>query len=430
MGRFRTKGTRRFQFDQLESRVVLSNVFVSPTGSDAAAGTATAPWKTLQHAADVVKAGDLVDVKAGTYSGFVLRSSGTASSPITFKAEPGVTINTPTSYSGDDIYLYGASFVTVQGFTVTGATHAGISSRLNHDATIVNNVADNNAIWGIYTSHSDRVVIDHNVTSRSHQQHGIYVANATVSPVITNNIVWGNSNCGIQMNGDAGQGGTGLITGATVTGNIIYNNGKTGGSAINADGVQNSVFQNNLLYNNHANGLSLFHGDGAAGSSNNCVINNTIINASDGRSSLNIQGGSTGNTVYNNILLNNSTYYAALNVSTDSLSGFKSDYNAVTSRFTADSGNSFINLAGWQKLTGQDAHSFVATSAQLFLAPASNNYSLSSTSPAIDAGLTSVAPTVDIQGRTRVSVFDLRVDIGAYEYPKGLSGWPTTMSGA
>ena len=36
--------------------------FVSLTGSDSAAGTAAAPWRTLQHAANVVAPGDRLDV--------------------------------------------------------------------------------------------------------------------------------------------------------------------------------------------------------------------------------------------------------------------------------------------------------------------------------------------------------------------------------
>src|SRR5437870_5458992 len=54
--------------DSLESRLLLSTYYVSPSGSDAAAGGQAAPWKTLQKAADNAKAGDVVHVGAGTYS--------------------------------------------------------------------------------------------------------------------------------------------------------------------------------------------------------------------------------------------------------------------------------------------------------------------------------------------------------------------------
>jgi hypothetical protein len=39
---------------------------VATTGDDAAAGTSGAPWKTIQHAADRVVAGDTVVIHAGS----------------------------------------------------------------------------------------------------------------------------------------------------------------------------------------------------------------------------------------------------------------------------------------------------------------------------------------------------------------------------
>src|SRR4051812_48237252 len=70
-----------------------TNYFVSSSGSDSAAGTSAAPWRTLQHAADVTFAGDRVTARAGNYVGFDLRHSGSAALPIEFVADPGVLIN-------------------------------------------------------------------------------------------------------------------------------------------------------------------------------------------------------------------------------------------------------------------------------------------------------------------------------------------------
>jgi hypothetical protein len=42
-----------------------------------------------------------------------------------------------------------------------------------------------------------------------------------------------------------------------ISGYVIYGNGEKGGSAINCDGVQDSLIRNNLLYGNHASGISL-----------------------------------------------------------------------------------------------------------------------------------------------------------------------------
>src|SRR4051812_13278515 len=93
--------TRQVRLECLEGRRLLSGYFVSPAGSDGAAGTADAPWLTLQHAADRVGAGDVVTVRAGTYVGFHLETDGAAAAPITFQAEAGVTINARNANTPD-----------------------------------------------------------------------------------------------------------------------------------------------------------------------------------------------------------------------------------------------------------------------------------------------------------------------------------------
>ncbi|MBE0342012.1 DUF1565 domain-containing protein, partial [Paenibacillus sp. 28ISP30-2] len=42
--------------------------YVATSGSDSNAGTSDAPWKTLQHAADVAPAGSTVYVRGGVYN--------------------------------------------------------------------------------------------------------------------------------------------------------------------------------------------------------------------------------------------------------------------------------------------------------------------------------------------------------------------------
>ena len=77
------RGRRSFtpSFEQLESRLALSTYYVATTGNDTAAGTSTAPWLTLQHGVDTIKAGDTIIVKAGTYAGARIGNSGAAWRP-------------------------------------------------------------------------------------------------------------------------------------------------------------------------------------------------------------------------------------------------------------------------------------------------------------------------------------------------------------
>ena len=413
MSRRAAGAARRLRFEGLESRLALATLYVSPLGSDAGNGSETAPWKTLQKAADSVAAGDTVIVRSGNYAGFHLTRDGTAASPITFRADAGVLINARNSVTPDGINLEGADYVTIEGFTVNGMPRAGIRSVINHHATIRNNRTDANGVWGIFTGFSADVRIEGNVTTRSVQEHGIYVSNSADRPTIRGNTSWGNYGNGIHMNGDVSLGGDGIISGALVENNVIYDNGRGGGSGINADGVQNSVFQNNLLYGNHASGMSLYRIDGGGGSSGNLVVNNTIIGAADSRWALNINTGSVNNTVLNNVLYTHHSVRGSITISPDSLAGFTSDYNVVMNRFTTNDGMSVISLAQWRSATGQDMHSIIAAPDQLFVNAGANDYHLSATSPALDAGTALRAPSRDLEGTARPSGGG--IDIGAYE---------------
>jgi hypothetical protein len=69
-----------------------STFYVSTSGSDSNSGSASAPWKTIQHAASTVTAGATVIVESGTYHESVTFSnSGTSSEPIVFNGQ-GVAI--------------------------------------------------------------------------------------------------------------------------------------------------------------------------------------------------------------------------------------------------------------------------------------------------------------------------------------------------
>ena len=405
--------------------------YVSASGNNAAAGTSpAAAWKTLQHAADVVHAGDTVIVLPGTYAGFNLFTSGAPGAPITFTANPGasapnpaVIVNTNNTFTNKDrINLEGASWVLIEGFTVLGTgdpatNRAGIRAVTADHVTLRSNRCDQCGTWGLFTGFVDDLLIEDNEASRSAEQHGIYVSNSGDRPVVRRNLIWGNHSAGLHMNGDVTQGGDGVISNALVERNVIHDNGNgdpafgpPGGSAINCDGVQDSVIRNNLLWNNHKTGIALYRIDGGGPSSGNLVTCNTVHNAADARWCLEISDGSTNNTVRDNVLLNDHPFRGAIETTTDCLPGFSSDFGAVKDRFSLD--DNFLSLAQWQTATGQDAHSFVATTA-LFTNAAGGDYTLAAGSAAIDAGTAFMAPADDLLGKHRPA--GAGFDIGAYE---------------
>ncbi len=402
--------------------------YVDPGGSNLANGSSGSPWQTLQFAAESVGAGDRVVVRPGTYIGFDLRTSGTFGSPIEFFAQPGVLINQDNPKTSDGINLEGVSHVIIDGFSVTGASRAGVRSvgpwnggalGFAEFVTVRNVHAYDNGKWGIFTGFVHDLLIEQNETSGSILEHGIYVSNSGDRPTVRKNFVWGNNGNGIHMNADVDSGLDGIITDALISDNVIHDNGSGGGSGINMDGVQNSRVVNNLLYNNHASGIALFQENGAEGAKNNQVLNNTVINSTAGRWALTIGNGSTDNTVMNNIFYSAHSFRGAMDVSVDSMSGFLSDYNALEDRFTTDGGDSTIlNFAEWQTQTGQDAHSFTAEPAELFQDVVAGDYHLKSGSPAIDTGTSALAPLVDLEGSVRPA--GLGFDIGTYEFGSNL----------
>jgi hypothetical protein len=390
-----------------------ADYWVKNGGSDAADGLSVATaWATLGHAAGVVDPGDTVHVLDGSYQGFYLDRSGLPGAPITFVAEgPGALITADNGTTPDGINLEGASHVVIDGFVVNDRTRTGVRAVLASDVTIRNCRLGHNGRWGILTGFVDDLVVEDNEAHDSQIEHGIYVSNSGDRPVIRRNLVYDNHANGIHMNGDASLGGDGVISDALVERNVIHGNGAGGGSGINMDGVVDSVVRNNLLYDNHASGVSLYRIDGGSGSTGNLVVNNTILNAADGRWAVNVSGGSTGNTVLNNVLYTAHSFRGAITADASSLAGLVSDHNVVMDRFSTDGGDTVIPLATWQA-GGRDTNSVVASPVDVFLAPGTD-FHLKPGSPALDLGTLAGAPADDLDGAPRP--VGAAVDAGAYE---------------
>lgn len=386
--------------------------YVAADGSDRADGGESAPWKTLQHAANRARAGDTVIVRPGQYRGFQLERSGERGRPIRFLGERGARISGNNPRTADAINLEGASDIWIEGFDILGASRAGIRAVQCERVTVRKNKIDQSGKWGVFTGFCHDLVVEGNEVSRTDEQHGVYASNSGDRPIIRGNLIWGNRVNGVHLNGDREMGGDGMISGALVEDNVIHGNGAGGGAAINGDGVTGSVIRNNLLYDNQANGIALYRIDAAAGSKDNIIVNNTIVMPARTRWCIRVVDGSTGNTIQNNILLSAHERRGAIDISADSVPGTKSDYNVVIGRFTDDDAESILDLAAWQRKHQLDAHSVVATAAALFVDPAAHDYRLKPGAPAIDKAH-GEAPPRDIAARVRP--VGPAHDIGAFE---------------
>jgi parallel beta-helix repeat protein len=440
-----SRSRSRLQIEQLETRLALSNYIVSPTGNDSAAGTAVAPWKTLQHASDLAKPGDVISVRAGTYAGFIMGwnfpQGGTANAPITFQADPGTLINVRNGKTPDAIDLENCNYVTISGFTIIpDASQSNWRTALRAAGGGIGVNFSNNTIQlrqvdqcGMMTSFTTDLLVQNNTVSGGYDT-GIYVANSAVRPTVRGNKVTNVLGNGLLLNGDVSQGGNGLIPGALVENNIITNVGMGGslakygaGSAINLGGVQNSVIRNNIIANAHAKGLTVAQLQSSQGSTNNLIANNTIMVAADGQSALRLADASTGNTIINNVLYSASTNGTdgTLIASAASLAGMKMDYNAVAPRFSADEGSSTLTLSQWQSKYAFDTHSFLLDLTKSFVNASGLDFHLPSTSILIDKGTSQNAPSTDLENKPRPS--GNGVDIGAYEFQAGSTSAPAPV---
>lgn len=407
----------------LVPEVMATTYYVSTTGDDSWSGTSPdSAFATLQHAADSVIPGDSVLTLSGSYAGFDLRTGGTENDPIVFAtAETGVWIDQENPVTQDGINLEGADWVVIDGFNLTGLPRNGIRVVLSDYVIVRNCYCENCYERGIFTAFAEWITIEQNECCGSIDEHGIYHSNSGDHPVIRFNICHHNNGCGIHMNGDLSSGGDGIISDATVEGNMIYENGQGGGSGINCDGVVESRIFNNLLYMNHSGGISLFMIDGATGSHHVEVYNNTIVQPDDGRWAININTGSTYTTLLNNIVLSDHSWRGSIAIDPSSLDGFESNFNLVENRLSVDGGSTVISLPQWQALGYGDSSEVCTGWDETFINWPLGDYHNQAGSQAVDSGTFEVQPIVinDLDGVSRPQ--GPSYDMGCYErYPEGI----------
>ena len=265
----------------LSCPAVAATYYVAPTGDDTNPGAKAKPWLTLQHAVDQIAPGDTILVESGTYAGCQMRKSGTPEAPCTLKAAPGAKVivdrRGPESRRRSIIEIGThrevTSYWVVEGLEVVNSPMWGINLGRTDHVTVRGCTVHDCHQTGIFTSFSDHTLIENNESYGNHE-HGIYHSNSGDYPIIRGNRSHHNDGCGIHMNGDLNMGGDGIISHAIVENNVIWENGKPrGGSAINCDGVSDSIIRNNLCYDNHASGISLYAIDATEGSSRTVVCN-------------------------------------------------------------------------------------------------------------------------------------------------------------
>ncbi len=428
----------------------------NPACSDTGPGTAAQSFCTIAAAAKKAVAGDTVLVNAGTYAGTSVNptNSGTAGSPITFTANPGVTISGGTRAFA----LSSKSYITISGFTITGTSSYGISVSGGSNITLAGNTESyagtpiSAPAAGIYLSNLSGGLIQGNVT-HDNSAHGIYLTGSTTGVTVQGNTSFHNA---YQYERNA-NGIDDIAPGNSIIGNVTYANEDTG---INIyTGGNNALVADNVTYDNGDHGIDDFDVTGGR------IIGNTVYyNCTDG---INVEGTSGNYDIENNISVNNATGAVinptpiAINPSTgqpyytnlcNRRIGNIGVYDSAPATTTANynlvyqSGNgtwytwagvSYNSLSALNSATGQEANGIFA--GPRFANPAAWNFQLTGGSPAIDSAnsLASGEQATDILGNPRVddqatpntgNPAGSYYDRGAYEYQP--SGGPTAPTAA
>jgi parallel beta-helix repeat protein len=339
----------------------------NPSCSDTGAGTSSVPFCTIKKGATVAVAGQTVQVASGTYSELVtFGRSGSPGSPIVLTAAPGANV-TVTGWA-NGFKVSGRSYVTIQGFTVTGTTSYGIYvASLSSNVTVSGNTVRDTGSHGIYlTSSSSDVTVSGNTVSGA-TGYGIYVntlSNITVSGnTVSDTTSYGihvNTSSNVTVSGNDVSGAGERVSGSTkygiklaattnslVSGNVSHDNSEAGvfldadtngvqvtgnqtygnarGYARAAPGIDVRGYSNtvdrNVSHDNEDSGLQFY-----TGSHDNLVVDNLSyyngdhgiddLNSTNQRiigntvwwnytAGINLEGSSTGATVENNISVDN-----------------------------------------------------------------------------------------------------------------------------
>ncbi|MDB5747942.1 MAG: hypothetical protein JWP72_2790 [Massilia sp.] len=346
------------------------NYYVSPTGSDTAAGTKAAPFKTLARAARAVtRAGTTVFVAPGTYAGgFKTTANGTAASRIYWVSTTkwGAKIVPPTNSTNKTAWDNRGHYVSIIGFEVDGSKLAGGTK------------------WtlGIYTGGSYNVIEGNHV---HHTANTIACSSAGGSAIGVDSYYKGVMGDVIgNVVHDIGPAGCTYVQGiyhstsGTIKNNVVY---RVGSAAIHLwhDATNLKIINNTVS----SSVFGIIVGGGnyyftSAGANNVHVHNNIVY---DNKYGISEQGKTgTGNTYKNNLVFKNTSYNWQLR------NGLKH-----TSTITSDP-----LLAGYSR------------------SAAFPNFKPGASSPVIGRGIATYAPATDIDGRVRNATVGF--DIGAYQH--------------
>jgi hypothetical protein len=383
--------------------VEAATYYVATTGSDASSGTVANPFRTIAKGLSVMRAGDTLYLRSGTYGEYIRDwSGGVVPSGTSYADAPVIR-----GYPGEVAVLVGvdlqaAAYVIIQDLVLDAQGAAvdaiAVGNSGAHHVRFINIEAKNSANHVVQISH-----LGHHIEFLGGRFHdaGNPTSPVTEYPRCYGFYVIGNDNLfdGIEVYNIPSYGIHNYNSILPYPSRNIYRNSvfhHTGLQIVSssaillAKGADNAAY-NNILYSNNGHGITTGYGD-----TNTKIYNNTIYggaqkgiflstNAPNGSLSQNAQ-------VINNIVFNNAT-------------GAILDLGPTGAGQAVLAANLMLN--------------------PLFVNPSGNDFRLQAGSAAIDAGTVLSEVAQDFARVPRPQ--GPRYDIGAYEF-KVISSTPTAPS--
>ena len=394
----------------------MTTYYVSKDGSDSGNGSASSPWKTINHAMNrSFDPGDEVVVRPGTYTERVwIGNGGSAEGNVVLRSEvPGEAKIRPPAGEYSTVNIRD-DYVTVKDFDIIGGTGHGIDGQEVHHSLVTGNTVHDSGGSGISFYLAEFMTIENN---------HVY-GNAATNVFHTSGISVASN---VNVSGDTSTPGFRTI----IRNNVSHDNVEkttpgehTDGNGIIVDWMRNdgtgypaydypALVENNVVYNNGSKGVQVYMSDNVTVRNNTSWHNNLDpLNTGTARMEISNQDGAN-NTFYNNIAVAD----PSVNPNNSAL-GDHGTYNEnttwtnnLTFNGTPGQGSALV-YNGNERITAADGNLLGVD--PRFVDAEGGNFELRSDSPAINAGTDRFGlGATDVDGDPRQVG---TVDIGAQEH--------------
>jgi hypothetical protein len=240
-----------------------SSFYVSTTGNDSNPGTQAAPWRTIQHAADTVRAGSTVNVRGGVYEELVsIKASGNATDGyITFRSYPGESAVLDAGHLVPDgrsgiLTIHDKSYVRIEGFEIRNFRTA--EHRLTPLGISVMGAGSHLELLKNDVHHIEQTFNGRDGPGHGANGFGIAVYGTDAKTPISDLVIDGNEVHHLQTGSSESLVVNGNVTNFRITHNVVHDNNNIGIDVIGfertapdpaVDQARDGVVSGNLVYN-------------------------------------------------------------------------------------------------------------------------------------------------------------------------------------